>query len=77
MAWEFLDPTAEQQWAWSSAYRCPFCGSDPSREDSANGRCYCRRCDSCSQDWKTDTVAGMDEGRPARESCPECKAEGF
>lgn len=73
--WAYLDPTAEQCWAWSSAYRCPFCGSDVPMKDS--GKCYCRDCDSCTQHWKTDTLADMDEGRPRRESCPECVAEGF
>lgn len=70
--WARLDPTAEQSHAWWAHGLCLYCGSLTSREDDAHGRCYCRRCDSCSSDWKATAVTEMDEGRPHREECPEC-----
>lgn len=74
MIWERIEPTAEQSWAWDSAGWCPFCGSATTADEDAYGLCYCRDCDSCSSYWRTDTAKEMDEGRPHRETCPECIA---
>lgn len=70
--WERLNPTAEQSHAWWVSGRCLFCGSVTTREEDANGLCYCRACDSCTSTWRADTAADMDEGKPHREDCPEC-----
>jgi hypothetical protein len=70
--WHFINPTAMQQWAWTSAYLCPHCGTAPPPGEYCGGGCYCRRCDSCTQDWVDVTLAEGDEGRPQRQDCPEC-----
>jgi hypothetical protein len=72
MTTTYLNPKDSQMWEWYNRELCGFCGSKP-----VNGSCLCRHCDSCSEDWLADTLADGDDGRPALESCPECRAEGY
>lgn len=72
MAWQFIAPTANEQWAWASAGACEFCGD----RSSAAG-CVCRWCTSCSSYWvqlgPEAKRAPIDEDGPHREDCPECR----
>jgi hypothetical protein len=72
MTTTYLHVNADQCWTWHNQGLCGFCGSPPN-----NDGCFCRHCDSCSEDWLADTLADSCDGRPPLESCPECRAEGY
>lgn len=72
MSTQYIDRTGSEMWALSSRDLCPWCAT----EDVSG--CLARYCDSCSADWlSTAGDNGDGEGRPLKQTCPDCMAEGF
>ncbi len=82
MLWTPWEPDGRQQWAWSSAHLCMYCGAPysdvyigPLRQGEHRGdECFARHCDSCSTDWLTpESVRAENDGSLGYEDCPDCR----
>jgi len=72
MATQYINLSARDQWALSSYDMCGHCGLN---HDSTG--CRARDCSACSQRWLAATGNDNGEGRPVKETCPGCCAEGY
>ena len=70
MTTQYLDPTADEIYLNQRADLCPWDGSEVTEEG-----CYCRRCPDCSEYFMDRLRKDYDDGRPARQQCPDCKGD--
>jgi hypothetical protein len=66
----YLDFNADELYSFHRRGLCCNCGTEHRNQD-----CCSRYCDSCSRYWLADTPRDGDDGRTAKEDCPECVLE--